>query len=271
MLLLNMFQASVDRHVASGIHRVRRGDSNYMCVDYNDNSVICYKNGEPIHIDHNTTYNLHNVLTKKESEYYINDKPLDDSYNIVSDGPKTIITHPDGLIEHYYNELLHNDDGPAVIYPYGTRLFFGHYDDIIPIMPRRSREYKNDKHDKHDKQLVAYYKHGKIHNENGPAIITDCSISYWIDDMLHRIGGPAVIAKYHTIRYYEFNKLHRIDGPAVVDARNEKEFIYCVDGRRHRGDGPAYLWHNQVKYYINGDEMIASEYLQQIEANRFRT
>jgi hypothetical protein len=265
------FLSNVARCVASGevISSAFTYDDNYVTVDYKDDSRVCYDpSGKPTYIDYDICecINARRVLTKKGSNYYINDKLLDANCKIVTDGPKTIVTHYSGMVEHYYNELLHNDDGPAVVYQYGASVFYGHADDTRPIHVIHSREYDNERY---DKQLtVVYYKHGQIHNENGPAVISDDSCSYWINNMLHNVKGPAVVCKYGDIKYYQFHKLHRIDGPAVTDKRLPDRYIYLVEGIRHRSDGPAYFWYNEKKYYINGEEMPEKEYLQQLNANK---
>ena len=53
---------------------------------------------------------------------------------------KTIEYCDGGTVKHYKGDKLHNDDGPALIYPNG---------------------------------YIHYYKDGKLHNENGPATITN--------------------------------------------------------------------------------------------------
>lgn len=49
-----------------------------------------------------------------------------------------------------------------------------------------------------------WYKDGKFHREEGPAIVGDNKIEQWfINDLRHRLGGFAVV-------YHHFNNLNNI-------------------------------------------------------------
>jgi len=78
-----------------------------------------------------------------------------------------------GKQEYYYDNKLHNDNGPAVIYI--------------------------------DTQI--YYKHGLIHREDGPAIITNSNknnfkLEWYIDGKKHRDNGPAVMEGNGNMEYW---------------------------------------------------------------------
>lgn len=67
--------------------------------------------------------------------------------------------------------------------------------------------------DEHDTER--YYKDGKLHRENGPAIIFSNGDTCWfLDGELHRIGGPAREMN-ETKEWYVEGDLHREDGPAI--------------------------------------------------------
>ena len=65
-----------------------------------------------------------------------------------------------------------------------------------------------------------------------------------------------------SISYYVNNKLHRLDGPAYIsyyENGNIEYEGYYVHGKRHRLDGPAYSAYCEdgsveiQKYFINGN------------------
>ncbi len=74
--------------------------------------------------------------------------------------------------KEYYNDknLLHREDGPAVIYNDGTKI---------------------------------WYINGLRHRENGPAVIWKDSEKIWyINDKYHRLDGPAIIYANGTKFWY---------------------------------------------------------------------
>lgn len=73
-----------------------------------------------------------------------------------------------------------------------------------------------------------HYVNGKLHNDDGPAVIhADGTQSWYIDDNLHRLDGPAI---------------HLSNGSKV----------WYKHGKRHREDGPAYISSYIIGYYYNG-------------------
>ena len=104
-----------------------------------------------------------------------------------------------------YKEL-HREDGPAVIYPNGNKL---------------------------------WYLNGKLHRENGPAIEhVNGNKRWYLNGKKHREDGPAV-ELVHGYRlklidgkdvrgyraWYQNDVLHREDGPAIVYA-DGREYFY---------------------------------------------
>jgi hypothetical protein len=62
-----------------------------------------------------------------------------------------------------------------------------------------------------------WFLNGKIHREDGPAIIFPDGRQYWyLNGQYHREDGPSVIYPDGTKRCYLNDGLHREDGPAVI-------------------------------------------------------
>ena len=83
-----------------------------------------------------------------------------------------------------------------------------------------------------NKETVTYYKNGKIHREDGPAIEWRNGNRHWyLNDCLHRTDGPAIelveTEQRCTINKWSINgKFHREDGPAVEWGNGYKEWWY---------------------------------------------
>jgi hypothetical protein len=70
-----------------------------------------------------------------------------------------IHTSKDGIITYFVDNKLHREDGPAIIYPNGTKF---------------------------------WYKEGNNHREVGPAKVwVDGNEEWWLNGELHREDGPA--------------------------------------------------------------------------------
>ncbi len=64
--------------------------------------------------------------------------------------------------------------------------------------------------------------------------------SWWLNNQLHRVDGPAKIDSDGSEYWFKNDKLHREDGPAVINKfRGEQE--WRINGKLHREDGPAYI------------------------------
>ncbi len=102
--------------------------------------------------------------------------------------------------------------------------------------------------------FILYYKKGKLHREDGPAIINlkDTKESWYKDGNLHREDGPAIISKEDCIEVWYFNGIrHRENGPAVI-IKDRKE--WWVQGKRHRKDGPAIFAHHIEEWWVDGQK-----------------
>jgi hypothetical protein len=71
-----------------------------------------------------------------------------------------------------------------------------------------------------------YYLNDLLHREDGPAVIlTDGSKYYFINGKYHRDGNlPAIEYPNGTKYYYLNDRPHREDGPAVEYSDGDKEF-----------------------------------------------
>jgi len=83
-----------------------------------------------------------------------------------------------------------------------------------------------------------------IHRVDGPAIeYADGGEAWYLNDQLHRVGGPAITVSltsgkpYYATKialragdkaWYQNNKLHRTDGPAVE--RNNGDQLWYING-----------------------------------------
>ena len=82
-------------------------------------------------------------------------------------------------------------------------------------------------------------------NITGCLIDTNGNKHWYKDGKQHREDGPAVEKANGDKFWYKDGKLHREDGPAVEWTNGDKEWY--KDGKRHREDDPAIE-------YTNGDK-----------------
>jgi hypothetical protein len=83
-----------------------------------------------------------------------------------------------------------------------------------------------------------WYKDGKLHREDGPALEEVNRDKYWyVNGSLHRIDGPAIECVDGSKFWYLNGKRHRLDGPAIEYSNGSKNWY--IDGKLHREDGPA--------------------------------
>ena len=138
-------------------------------------------------------------------------------------------------------ELLHKDDGPALI-------------------------YKNGKQE--------WYMNGVFHRNDGPAVIYPPPrgrLCWYNNGRLHRTDGPAIVDNYGYKAWWINGKRHRDNGPAVIRAYSKQE--WWVNGTLHRTDGPAIIWPDGSEFgtnewYINGKN-ITNEVSQWLKFKRY--
>ena len=198
--------------------------------------------------------------------------------------PSTINPNNIYVISRTYSERdqLHSfSDQPAVVYNNGSRLYYTN--DELDRQNEPAVIYSDEKGKRHE-----YYKNGKRHNKDGPAVIRydlkGCIISeeYYIENMRHRDDGPAFISNRdpqgqlriwyrndkigriddgptiifpNGVHMWLFNDMiHRVNGPAIIQKKGDKVIFeeYHVLGRRHRIDGPAVIRGATKIYYQYG-------------------
>ena len=92
----------------------------------------------------------------------------------------------------------------------------------------------------------------KFHRVGGPAITYAGGSKEWLQHgKLHNEDGPAITCPSGEEAYYIDDKESRLDGPAVI--REDGTLEWLIDGIRHNEEGPAIVWPNGCRdYYING-------------------
>lgn len=143
---------------------------------------------------------------------------------------------PNGVQTNWKKKLLHNEDGPAVVYPNG----YG----------------------------FEYYRKGKLHRDDDlPAVQLDSRQEYHWWGKLHRIDGPAIEDKDRNIQVWAQTGLkHRYEAPAII--HEPAGYIgYWDNGVRHRVDGPARIWtlENRAEWWIKG-KLLTEEELERTKA-----
>jgi hypothetical protein len=173
-----------------------------------------------------------------------------------TDGPAII---EDGKYCWYYEDELHREDGPAV-YRVDTELTTELINKSINDLDKaissnfgfKKMAQAIDKLLDYNKSVgkvtdvmwemdddVKWFKHGLLHREDGPAVISEGGNTQWYKDgKLHRLDGPAKVhpRNPHKDRWYKDGLLHRDGGPAKADKEVEE---WYKDGKLHRTDGPA--------------------------------
>jgi hypothetical protein len=74
---------------------------------------------------------------------------------------------------------------------------------------------------------------------------------WYLNDILHRTDGPAVIWPDGSQQWFTNGERHRIDGPAVILADGYQ--AWYINDKCHRTDGPAIIWPTgKQAWHING-------------------
>lgn len=106
-----------------------------------------------------------------------------------------------------------------------------------------------------------WYRNGKIHRDNGPAITYPDGMreEWYHDGLLHRLDGPAASYDEQGIYIWYLNGIiHRHDGPAVINRDGTQEWFQ--NGSRHRLDGPAWYTEAKSKWFLHGEEQPIVEF-----------
>jgi hypothetical protein len=104
-----------------------------------------------------------------------------------------------------------------------------------------------------ERNRCEYWLNGKLHNENGPAIVyKNGRIEYWKDGKRHNENGPAVVIPEQGITEYWLNgEKHNENGPALITPSAE---MYYKNGKLHNGNGPAFVsfYNKDREWWVNG-------------------
>ena len=77
--------------------------------------------------------------------------------------------------------------------------------------------------------------------------------------VLHRLGGPAVEYADGSEEWWVENVLHRADGPAVINAHSTQ---WWYNDHRHREDGPALVYSNgDYTWWLNDRVLTLEQYI----------
>lgn len=178
------------------------------------------------------------------------------------DGPAHVSNRNNKYVQCWYHAgKLHRDNDLPAIEHDNFKIWFQngkrHRSNDLPAVEytngRRFEWYRHDRRHR-DGDLPAiidkctktrwrewWYKNGKLHRDNGPAII-ECYHDMWYQGgKLHRDNDlPAFIARTGIQKWYQNGELHRDnDLPAVISPFYKEWYQY---GMRHReNDQPAYI------------------------------
>jgi len=100
-----------------------------------------------------------------------------------------------------------------------------------------------------------WYLNDVLHRVDGPAIEWwngDCV--WYLHGNLHRDGAPALEIFDGTVEWYHHGQLHREDGPAIVWETGSKYWYF--EDKKHRVDGPAVEYADGGNlWWLNGVEL----------------
>lgn len=188
----------------------------------------------------------------------------------------------------YANGQLHREDGPAVEWADGTKMWFQNgklHRDGAPAVELADGGQE-------------WHRHGKLHREDGPAMIAgtmqdkfSIAHGWFVNGLRHRLDGPALEFTDGTKAWYRDNLRHRDDGPAVEGGPDgDKQWYrhgklhrsagaafelasgtkaWYHDGAQHRNDGPAeVLATGDESWVLRGEEMTQSQFQGRIAAEK---
>lgn len=230
----------------------------------------------------NETQHVPTFKTKSGTSYFIaydenNDTYVEhnvDSFSSFNDDDSGSIYY-----ECKFNGILHNMNGPAIIFPNGDTKFYiggievteefinkirsigisnkdvyyGSYEDVSCIKYTLTDKSKIEVHfptyygeyydyDDEPANIIEFKnKSGKLHREgNLPAVYTTSGLIYYINGKLHRDNGPAVYNSRTDYSFYKNGKIHNEQGPAV---HNDEGLIYYLDDKKY----DAFSYYKELK------------------------
>lgn len=106
-----------------------------------------------------------------------------------------------------------------------------------------------------DTLYIQYFKNGRIHRSDGPALIYRYGTKYWYNNGVNYRIDTLDCSSW----YDKTSKLHRKDGPAREWRDGTK--IWCCRGKLYRRDGPAVVHSNGIKiwYCLRYQELVHRE------------
>ena len=151
-----------------------------------------------------------------------------------------------GAKSWWVNGKRHREDGPARIDSKGNKEW---YLDGEAFGEKEFNTQLKIRADAKAKEL----KNGLVQGDNGN--------QYWYKDgKYHRDDGPAVVMPGDGEYWYKDGKQHRDGAPAVLRETGDK--IWMINGRVHREDGPAFEHANGTKeWFIDGQSMSKEQFL----------
>ena len=122
----------------------------------------------------------------------------------------------------------------------------------IKTKPKTKTDPKNAPTKKYQVDLKKGTHTKKRKTDKSVFSVTNTGHKIWtLDNVCHRLDGPALIAANGMKAWYIHGKLHREEGPAVEHPDGRKE--WWIDDKLHRTGGPAIENKDGTKdWYSNG-------------------
>jgi len=118
-----------------------------------------------------------------------------------------------------------------------------------------------------------WVKNGKLHREDGPALITEDGLQFWYKKgLIHREDGPAVIGADGHQEWWidnnqyskeEFDAIHNKYTGHIKFANGTQKWF--KNGQWHREDGPAEIWVTGERFWwLNGLQYSRDDYWREL-------
>jgi len=104
----------------------------------------------------------------------------------------------------------------------------------------------------------AHFLDGKMHKEDGPAIVYDDGREEWyFNNKKHREDGPAVIHVNGREEWFRDGKCHREGGPAITKPNGFE--MWYINGVCYREDGPSVIYSSGDKEWWENGKCIKKQ------------
>ncbi len=158
----------------------------------------------------------------------------------------------------YKNGVLHRNDGPAITDSDGTEEWWVDGVKTTKNETISNKIIKNETISNNVKHVKAEWYSNERNLPDGSYIDKHGDVCYVKNGRIHRDDGPAIVRDNGNKFWYKNGKQHREDGPAEEYTNGDR--WWWVDGKRHREDGPAIEWANGKKeWYINNERYWTKE------------